>query len=103
MTQAFSAIGSSFLNFLQDVGGTVLLLSRVVRSVKDFPRTLSQTLYQMEQIGIGSIPLVIVTAIFAGAAASVQAAYQFQDYVPMRFLGTVVGKSVILEIGPVLT
>ncbi len=57
----------------------------------------------MEQIGIGSIPLVLVTSLFVGAVAAVQAAYQFQDYVPMRFLGTVVGKSVILELGPVLT
>jgi phospholipid/cholesterol/gamma-HCH transport system permease protein len=103
LTQAFRAIGGSFLNFLQDVGGTFLLLSRVVRSLKDLPRTFPQILYQMEQIGLGSIPLVIVTAIFVGAVAAVQAAYQFQDYIPMRFLGTVVGKSVILEIGPVLT
>jgi len=41
--------------------------------------------------------------VFVGAVAAVQAAYQFQDYVPMVFLGTVVGKSVILELGPVLT
>ncbi|MBI4720493.1 MAG: ABC transporter permease [Chitinivibrionia bacterium] len=61
------------------------------------------TLFQMEQIGLGSIPLVLVTSLFVGAVAAVQAAYQFQDYVPMRFLGTVVGKSVILELGPVLT
>jgi phospholipid/cholesterol/gamma-HCH transport system permease protein len=57
----------------------------------------------MEQIGLGSIPLVILTSVFVGAVAAVQAAYQFQDYVPMVFLGTVVGKSVILELGPVLT
>jgi phospholipid/cholesterol/gamma-HCH transport system permease protein len=57
----------------------------------------------MEQIGIGSIPLVLVTSVFVGAVAAVQAAYQFQGYVPMIFLGTVVGKSVILELGPVLT
>jgi phospholipid/cholesterol/gamma-HCH transport system permease protein len=57
----------------------------------------------MQQIGIGSIPLVIVTSVFVGAVAAVQAAYQFQGYVPMIFLGTVVGKSVILELGPVLT
>ncbi|NIM19248.1 MAG: MlaE family lipid ABC transporter permease subunit [Candidatus Latescibacteria bacterium] len=103
MGSAFRLIGSVFLNFLQDVGGTFLLLGRVFRSVREFPRTIKPTLYQMEQIGIGSIPLVLVTSVFVGAVAAVQAAYQFQDYVPMRFLGTVVGKSVILELGPVLT
>jgi phospholipid/cholesterol/gamma-HCH transport system permease protein len=103
MEQAFRLVGTVFLNFLQDVGGTFILLGRVVRSLREFPKTIHLTFYQMEQIGIGSIPLVLVTSLFVGAVAAVQAAYQFQDYVPMRFLGTVVGKSVILELGPVLT
>jgi phospholipid/cholesterol/gamma-HCH transport system permease protein len=101
--RAFRAVGISFLNFLQDVGGTFILLGRIFRSLKEFPKTTRLTLIQMEQIGLGSIPLVLVTSLFVGAVAAVQAAYQFQDYVPMRFLGTVVGKSVILELGPVLT
>jgi phospholipid/cholesterol/gamma-HCH transport system permease protein len=103
MEQAFRLVGSVFLNFFQDVGGTFILLGRVFRSLKELPKTTQLTFYQMEQIGIGSIPLVLVTSLFVGAVAAVQAAYQFQDYVPMRFLGTVVGKSVILELGPVLT
>jgi phospholipid/cholesterol/gamma-HCH transport system permease protein len=100
---AFRSIGLLFLNFLQDVGGISILVGRVVFKVVELPRTARQTLIQMEQIGIGSIPLVLVTSLFVGAVAAVQAAYQFQDYVPMVFLGTVVGKSVILELGPVLT
>lgn len=79
------------------------MLGGVILRLKELPRTARQTLLQMELVGIGSIPLVIVTSIFVGAVAAVQAAYQFQDYVPMVFLGTVVGKSVILELGPVLT
>ena len=57
----------------------------------------------MVRVGIGSMPLVLVTSIFTGGVAAVQAAYQFQDYVPMRYLGTVIGKSVVIELGPVLT
>ncbi len=79
------------------------MLAGIFARLKELPRTARQTLIQMELVGIGSIPLVIVTSIFVGAVAAVQAAYQFQDYVPMVFLGTVVGKSVILELGPVLT
>jgi phospholipid/cholesterol/gamma-HCH transport system permease protein len=100
---AFRSVGILILNFLQDVGGTFLLLAQVLAKFRELPRTARQTLIQMEQIGIGSIPLVFVTSLFVGAVAAVQAAYQFQDYVPMVFLGTVVGKSVILELGPVLT
>ncbi|MBD3178093.1 MAG: hypothetical protein GF417_00030, partial [Candidatus Latescibacteria bacterium] len=57
----------------------------------------------MERIGIGSIPLVLVTSLFVGAVTAVQAAYQFQGFVPLRYLGAVVGKAVTLELGPVLT
>jgi len=57
----------------------------------------------MTRIGIGSLPLVLVTSIFTGGVSAVQAAYQFQSYIPMRYLGTVIGKSVVIELGPVLT
>ena len=103
MVGAFRSVGILILNFLQDVGGMSILLGRVLYKFRELPRTTEQTLIQMQQIGIGSLPLVFITSLFVGAVAAVQAAYQFQDYVPMVFLGTVVGKSVILELGPVLT
>jgi phospholipid/cholesterol/gamma-HCH transport system permease protein len=99
----FRLVGANILNLLRDVGGSSLMLFGVFARLRELPRTARQTLLQMEAIGIGSIPLVVVTSLFIGAVAAVQAAYQFQDYVPMVFLGTVVGKSVILELGPVLT
>lgn len=58
---------------------------------------------QMYLIGITSVPLVALTSIFTGAVAAWQAAYNFADYVPLRYVGTAVGKSVMLEVGPVLT
>jgi phospholipid/cholesterol/gamma-HCH transport system permease protein len=88
---------------LGEVGAVFLLLCA---AVKTFPKAIKQkhlTLEQMLRIGIGSLPLVLVTSIFTGGVAAVQAAYQFQDYVPMRYLGTVIGKSVVIELGPVLT
>jgi phospholipid/cholesterol/gamma-HCH transport system permease protein len=103
VVDAFRSVGIIILNFLQDVGGISILIGRVFFKFRELPRTTHQTFIQMEQIGIGSIPLVLITSLFVGAVAAVQAAYQFQDYVPMVFLGTVVGKSVILELGPVLT
>jgi phospholipid/cholesterol/gamma-HCH transport system permease protein len=103
LAHAFRDVGANILNFLRDVGGSSIMLAGVFTRLHELPRTARQTLLQMELIGIGSLPLVIVTSVFVGAVAAVQAAYQFQDYVPMVFLGTVVGKSVILELGPVLT
>ena len=96
-------LGRFFLDFVEQTGGVFLLVGRIFQIV---PRTFANArniLQQMDRIGLGSIPLVLVTSLFVGAVTSVQAAYQFHGYVPLKFIGTVVGKSVILELGPVLT
>jgi phospholipid/cholesterol/gamma-HCH transport system permease protein len=99
----FIILGRFFLGFIEEIGGISLLLARAIQLAPRTFKNFGNTLFQMEKIGIGSIPLVLVTSVFVGAVASVQAAYQFQGYVPLRFLGAVVGKSVTLEVGPVLT
>ncbi len=99
----FALLGRYFLEFVEEIGGVFVLLGRVFLLLPRTFRNMRNVLIQMERIGIGSLPLVLVTSLFVGAVTSVQAAYQFQNYVPLRFIGTVVGKSVILELGPVLT
>jgi phospholipid/cholesterol/gamma-HCH transport system permease protein len=99
----FVVLGRFFLEFVQDTGGVFILMGRTFQAL---PRTFANAgsvFQQADRIGIGSIPLVLVTSLFVGAVTSVQAAYQFHGYVPLQYLGTVVGKSVILELGPVLT
>ena len=91
------------LGVLVDIGRAGILLGKILRAFLAIPRSLRLILRQMYIIGNGSIPLVLVTSVFTGAVATVQAHYQFQDYVPIRFLGTVVAKSVVIELGPVLT
>jgi len=88
---------------ISEVGAVFLLL---LSAVKRAPRAIRQkhlVVEQMQRIGLGSLPLVLVTSVFTGGVAAVQAAYQFQNYVPLRYLGMVIGKSVVIELGPVLT
>ena len=58
---------------------------------------------QMSAIGVDSLWLVIVVSLFTGAVAAVQAAYQFTAVVPLKYLSGVVLRSVVIELGPVLT
>jgi len=58
---------------------------------------------QLVWIGVTSLPLVAFISVFTGAVAAWQAAHNFADYVPLRYVGSAVGKSVMLELGPVLT
>ncbi len=57
----------------------------------------------MALVGVGSLPLVVLVAMFTGAVTAVQAAYQLEGMVPLRYVGSVVQKSVLIELGPVLT
>jgi len=99
----FQAIGRSFFRTLADTGRGAKLLVDIIQAIPGFLHRRREIVRQMFVIGNGSVPLVLVTSVFTGAVATVQAKYQFQDYVPVRFLGTVVAKSVVIELGPVLT
>jgi phospholipid/cholesterol/gamma-HCH transport system permease protein len=91
------------LRLLEDAGGVFLLMGEVLRELPAGLRKTPLIVTQMVSIGIQSMPLAIIVALFTGAVAAVQASYQFRDYVPMIYLGTVIGKSVVIELGPVLT
>ncbi|MBN1504712.1 MAG: ABC transporter permease [Candidatus Eisenbacteria bacterium] len=96
-------VGRRVVESLEETGRVFLFFVNVFRSFPGFWRKGHLVLEQMMAMGIESLSLVFVTSIFTGAVAAVQAAYQFQDYVPMRYLGSVIGKSVVIELGPVLT
>lgn len=96
-------IGSKTLTFFEEVGEVAILIKNTLFTLPKVFRSFHLTTEQMLSMGVNSLPLVLITSIFTGAVSSVQAAYQFSDYVPMRYLGTAVGKAVIIELGPVLT
>lgn len=95
--------GGWALDGIAEVGGVFLLLGRVAAALPDLFRHARLTSVQLLRIGVQSLPLVVLTSMFTGGVAAIQAAYQFQDFVPMRYLGSVIGKSVVMELGPVLT
>jgi phospholipid/cholesterol/gamma-HCH transport system permease protein len=96
-------VGRTVLGALENTGRGTLLLTGIVRHVPSAWRLRRETLEQMNIVGVESLPLVVTTAVFVGAVTAVQAVYQMQAYVPMIFLGTVISKSVFIELGPVLT
>jgi phospholipid/cholesterol/gamma-HCH transport system permease protein len=90
------AKGNGIVHFL-------IFCFQIFKSIPLAFRNFNFIIEQMYLIGITSIPLVCLTSIFTGAVAAWQAAYNFADYVPLRYVGSAVGKSVMLEVGPVLT
>ena len=58
---------------------------------------------QMARIGVESVPIALFIATFTGIVLALQASYTFTGAVPLYFVGALVGKTMILELGPVLT
>lgn len=58
---------------------------------------------QCRRIGIDSLPLAIFIALFTGMVLALQSSYAFTDAAPLHYVGVLVGKTLILELGPVLT
>jgi len=95
-------IGARVIDGIGEVGRVTLMYRDVLKSLGRLPHG-RLVFEQMDRIGVGSVGLVVVISLFTGAVAAVQAAYQFSSVVPMRYLGSVILRSVIIELGPVLT
>ncbi len=78
-------------------------MSDVAWSLRDFRVWTGLTVEQMRRIGVDSVPIALFIAAFTGIVLSLQASYTLTGAVPLYFVGTAVGKSLLLELGPVLT
>ncbi len=61
------------------------------------------TVRQMAEVGVGSLMVAIVTVGFSGAVAALYLSIQLVKYGQPNLVGGVIGKSLALEIAPVIT
>ena len=103
LTNLVYQIGKKILGLFREIGQVSLLFFKIIRYTPQIIKSRKLLLYQMEIIGVGSLPLVIIIAIFTGAVSAWQAAYQLKGLAPLSFLGTATSRAIITELGPVLT
>jgi len=59
---------------------------------------------EMYKIGVGSLPIVAITALFIGAVTTVQTAYQLvSGLISKSVIGSIVSDSTMLELGPTIS
>ena len=98
-----SSIGRQAIVPLGGLGRFGLFLADVARAVPDL-RTWGRVLFfQMRRIGVDSLPISLFIASFTGIVLALLASYTFTGAVPLYLVGTLVGKTLMLELGPVLT
>jgi phospholipid/cholesterol/gamma-HCH transport system permease protein len=96
-------LGVKTIKFFREFGQVSQLFWEIIKSFSFIPRSRKIIFYQMEHIGVNSLPLVLIIAIFTGAVAAWQAAYQLKGLAPLSFLGGATSRAIITELGPVLT
>jgi len=99
----FGALGRATNLVLKHTGAMGQLLAAVVMSIVRLRVSPREVVVQMYVMGVGSLPIVLVTASLAGIVTSQQGGYQFQGNVPLYVLGSLVVETMVLEMGPVLT
>lgn len=64
---------------------------------------VSRIFQEMNNIGVGSLPIVAIISIFIGAVTTVQTAYQLVSaLIPASVIGQIVSDSSILELSPTI-
>ena len=66
-------------------------------------KTFERFIDQSYEIGINSLPLIVIIGFFLGLVTTVQSFYQISNMLPKYFLGLTVGRMIMIELGPVLT
>lgn len=96
-------LGGGVRRFTLAVGQWGGLILDAGRALRWFEIWGPLTLGQMRRIGVYSVPIALFIAAFTGIVLALQASYTFTGAIPLYFVGVLVGKTMMLELGPVLT
>lgn len=96
-------LGDISLRLAFHAGGLAFLFSQTLQAISTKKIRWGATLDQMNKIGVMSLPLVFLTALFTGVVLSLQSAYQLRLFAAEQFTADLVSLSTVRELGPVLT
>jgi phospholipid/cholesterol/gamma-HCH transport system permease protein len=103
MGDLFTAFGRFFLGATGTIGGMGVLFGAIASRLVRFDLDASETLASLYKMGVRSLPIVLVTAIFTGGIMVVQAAPTIERFGAHGLLGWGAGFGTLREVGPLLT
>lgn len=98
-----SAVGRKILDSAQTAGELLALLVETVYYFKEAPRNIPSIVRQIAEIGVGTLPIASLTALFIGMVLALQTGTQLALYGTQEAIGAIVGLSMVKELGPVMT
>jgi phospholipid/cholesterol/gamma-HCH transport system permease protein len=94
---------SPLLSAVELFGLHVMMLGRAFAWLVRRPFRLRLFLEQMEFIGVGSLPIIMLVGLFSGAVTALQAITALAMFEQQRWVGYGVGVSLARELAPVFT
>jgi phospholipid/cholesterol/gamma-HCH transport system permease protein len=80
-----------------------LMSLRSLANLASGPRYVRDLMDQMDDIGVGSLPIVLVSGFFIGAVMVLQTGSQFVRFGQTALTGDIVSLALVRELGPTLT
>jgi phospholipid/cholesterol/gamma-HCH transport system permease protein len=81
----------------------VLLSGRALSNTVRRPHYVDDIILQMDLIGVGSLPIVLLTGTFSGITLALQMSRALNQYGAGSEVGQIVSFALVRELGPVLT
>jgi len=89
--------------FLKEIGGISILFSKIILQIFKPPFKPKYVINQLVEIGVNTLPIVSLMSLFVGMVLAYLAYFQFKLVELEDYTGSLVGASLVMELGPVLT
>lgn len=96
-------VGRAVRVTFEGAGSTTRFIADTLASTREVGTWFPHASEQARRLGVDSMPIGLFIAVFTGIVLALLASYSFTGAVPMYFVGTLVGKTITLELAPVLT
>jgi phospholipid/cholesterol/gamma-HCH transport system permease protein len=98
-----AAIGRTFRDGVEEVGRAGGFVAESAGASRDVGTWLPRVTMHARMLGVDSLPIALFIALFTGIVLALLASYSITGAVPLYFVGTLVEKTVTMELAPVLT
>lgn len=98
--EGIGRVGRGRLEGIGRAGRFVVATSRAARDLRTWGPEATR---HARILGVDSLPIALFIALFTGIVLALLASYSFTGAVPLYFVGTLVEKTITMELAPVLT
>lgn len=90
------------VNFFKELGAMANFTRLAVGTIFTPPYKRTITRMQMDAIGVGSLPIVLLTGLFMGLVSALQSIVELRSIGATSYIGRPLGTTIVREMGPVL-